>query len=210
VRVKTLAWTAVLAIRLIVDRNVDTAATEHFKFENVQSPVRDDAGATATIALIVGTLDANSASLTALNDGAFPTDEDQPGNNVFFKAGTWGGRIRFDFGNALDIAEIRSYSWHSDSRAAQLYKVFGSDESDSSFNAAPSNKLDPATCGWKLIAFVDTRPQPGDEGGQYAVRIVDSNGVIGHFRYLLFDVFETESDDPWGNSFYSEIDVIRK
>src|SRR5205085_1453687 len=28
------------------------------------------------------------------------------------------------------------------------------------------------------------------------------------YRYLLFDVSRTEADDPFGNTFYSEIDVI--
>jgi len=34
-----------------------------------------------------------------------------------------------------------------------------------------------------------------------------AGGVLGTFRYLLFDVSRTESDDPFGNTFFSEIDV---
>jgi len=30
----------------------------------------------------------------------------------------------------------------------------------------------------------------------------------GKFRYLLFDISATEKEDPFGNTFYSEIDVI--
>lgn len=204
---KSIALTAALAIKVLVDHNGGAAATEHFKFENVASPTRDDAASKATVTIVAGALDANSASAAALNDGALPTDEDQPANNVFFKAGGWGGRLRFDLGDPIDIAEIRSYSWHPDSRAPQVYKVFGSDEADPNFNALPSSKLDPASCGWKLLAFVDTRATFDGQGGQYAVSI---RGEIGRYRYLLFDVFETESDDPWGNTFYSEIDVVKR
>jgi hypothetical protein len=59
-----------------------------------------------------------------------------------------------------------------------------------------------------LLAFVDTRPKSGDAGGQYAVSLTDTTGSLGRYRYLLFDVFETESEDAWGNTFYSEIDVV--
>jgi hypothetical protein len=31
---------------------------------------------------------------------------------------------------------------------------------------------------------------------------------LGTFRYLLFDVHRTESADPFGNTFFSEIDVV--
>ena len=48
-------------------------------------------------------------------------------------------------------------------------------------------------------------------GGQYGVSVADSNGAaIGRYRYLLFDIFRTESDDAFGNTFYSEIAVVEK
>ena len=31
---------------------------------------------------------------------------------------------------------------------------------------------------------------------------------LGNYRYLLFDISATENDDPFGNTFYSEIDVV--
>jgi hypothetical protein len=40
------------------------------------------------------------------------------------------------------------------------------------------------------------------------VTIGDSAGTLGSFRYLLFEISATESDDPFGNTFYREIDVI--
>ena len=35
----------------------------------------------------------------------------------------------------------------------------------------------------------------------------DSNGSLGKFRYFLFDISPTENRDPFGNTFYCEIDV---
>lgn len=160
---------------------------------------RDDDAAKATVTLIAGTIDRNSAPLTALTDGALPTDEDEPSANVFFSPDTWGGRIRFDFTTPIDIASIHTYSRHPDSRGPQLYKVYGSIDPP---DAAPSTKFDPETIGWTLIAFVDTR---ANNGGAHVVHLTE----VGRYRYLLFDVFETESDDAYGNTFYSEIDVLR-
>jgi hypothetical protein len=56
---------------------------------------------------------------------------------------------------------------------------------------------------------VDTRPREGEPGGQYGVSIRDSADILGRYCYLVFDVFETEGDDDWSNTFFSEIDVRR-
>lgn len=196
-------------VTIVVDRNMGDNATPQFRFARVPPPSRDDAATTAKIDLIAGRIDRNSPGLTAVNDGRAPGDWDEPASNLFFAPGSWGGRFRIDLGSVIPIAQINSYSWHPDSRAAQLYKVYGSDASDPSFNPAPESKIDPAAAGWKLIAFVDTRPKEGETGGQYGVSIRDTSGTLGRYRYLLFDVFETEGDDDWSNTFYSEIDVIR-
>ncbi len=195
-----------LALKLVIDHNIGAAATPAFKFEHVASPAKT----AAKVAVIAGTPDRGSADVTALVDGLTPTVEDEPGANLFFAANTWGGRIRFDFGEVKDVTEIRSYSWHPDSRAPQVYYVYGSDGTGPNFDPAPGTKKDLASGGWKQIAFVDTRPKSGDTGGQYAVSLSDSTGSLGRYRYLLFDVFETESDDVWGNTFYSEITVVTK
>jgi hypothetical protein len=218
---KPLLTAALLAVRLIVDHNAGAQATRAFRFEHVAPPAKDDAAAHATVTLIAGTLDRGSAELSALTDGATPTMQDEPGANVFFKPDSWGGRIRLDLGSVIDVAAVNTYSWHPDSRAPQVYYLYASDGAAPGFNPAPDTKTDPVTCGWKRIAFVDTRPKEaldgsqrgprpkeGDAGGQYAVSITDTDGLLGRYRYLLFDVFETESEDVWGNTFYSEIDVI--
>jgi mannosidase alpha-like ER degradation enhancer 2 len=171
-------------------------------------PATDDAATTATITLIGGALDNNSAPLAALSDGLLPTNEDQPSANVFFRPNSWGGRLRIDLGSAIDVAAVRTYSWHPGSRAPQVYKLYGSDGAPAGFDPAPSTKLDPTSCGWTALAFVDTRKQHGDDGGQYVVTVGSPTGMLGHVRYLLLDAFETESEDAWGQTFYSELEVL--
>jgi len=197
-------------VTITVDHNAGSDASPAFKFKRVPSPAKDDAGATAKVSVVVGQRDPAGAGLQALTDGRLPGSEDDPANNFFFNADTDGGRILMDLGSAIEIAEVNTYSWHADSRAPQVYNLYASDGSSPGFNARPGDKTDPAVVGWKLIATVDTRPKQGAPGGQYGVSITDGSGVIGRYRYLLFDCIETETDDPWGNTFYSEIDVVAK
>lgn len=193
-------------VKVTFDRNPNNAATREFKFKNIASPAKDDAAASAKLTLIDGDLDQGSAELAALVDGRLPQDEDEPGSNVYFRAGSSGGRFRMDFTTSIEIAQVNTYSWHSSSRGPQLYKLYAADGSDPKFNPDPKRGVDPSTCGWKLIALVSTLPEQGDDGGQYAASV--SN--VGKYRYLLFDCYVTELYDNWGNTFYSEIDVIRK
>jgi hypothetical protein len=204
----SLALPAIAEVRVTIDHNSGAAATRVFHFEHVASPSKSDAAMHAKLTLIAGKIDRNGGELAALTDGALPVVEDEPGSNLFFESDTWGGRFRLDLDSTTDIAAINTYSWHSDSRAPQLYYVYASDGTAPNFSAAPGTKTDRTTCGWKLLALVDTRPKSGDAGGQYAVSLTDTTGSLGRYRYLLFDVFETESEDAWGNTFYSEIDVV--
>jgi len=194
-------------VTITIDRSTAAPA---FRFAHVPSPAKDDVASSAKIELIAGTVDRNSAGLPSLIDGALPANEDEPEANLFFRGDSWGGRFRIDLGATTDIAAVNSYSWHPSSRAPQVYRLYGSDGTDPNFNPMPGVKIDLATCGWRELAFVDTRKQEGEHGGQYGVNISDTTGSLGRFRYLIFDVFETESDDPWGNTFYSEIDVVAK
>jgi len=197
-------------VTVTVDHNRGAAATTAFNFARVASPARDDLAASAKVEVIAGTVDRNSAPIAALTDGRLPGNEDEPEANLFFRGDSWGGRIRFDLGGTVDIAAVNTYSWHPDTRAPQVYRLYASDGTDPNFNPTPGVKVDLSTCGWREIAFVDTRPKEGEGGGQYGVSIADTSGSLGRYRYLLFDVFETESDDPWGQTFYSEIDVVKK
>ena len=205
-----LCFACVFNPTFLFDRNLGAAANSEFKFANVPSPVKDDAAANAKLTLIDGNLDGGSADLSALIDGRLPSDEDEPGANVFFNAGSSGGRFRLDFDKAIDIAQINSYSWHPNSRGPQLYKLYAADGSEPQLDLAPKRGIDPATRGWKFIATVSTLPEKGEDGGQYGVSVRDSSGSLGKYRYLLFDCYVTELYDNWGNTFYSEIDVIER
>jgi hypothetical protein len=192
-----------------VDRNTGAAATHAFKFPRVPSPVAGDAAAKAKLVLVDGTRDDNGGGLDGLTDGLLPHEEDEPGANFFFDAGTAGGRFMMDLTTTVEISQVNTYSWHPNTRGPQIYTLYASDGSDPKFNPAPKAGVDPTTCGWKRVTAVDTRPQ-GDEGGQYGVSITEKSGSLGTFRYLLFDCAVTETDDDYGNTFYSEIDVIAR
>src|SRR5215831_15346308 len=194
-------------IRTTVNYNPNESATTAFKFKNVPSPSETDAGKSAKFSIVEGERDENGGDLEKLNDGKTPSEEDQPAENFFFNAGTPGGRLLVDLGSVIGVKQVNTYSWHPNTRGPQVYKLYAADGSAADFNAKPRG-IDPQKAGWKLIANVDTRPKAGAVGGQYAVNITDSDGPIGKFRYLLFDLSKTEDDDQFGNTFYSEIDVI--
>jgi hypothetical protein len=199
-----------LDVTVTFDQNTNDTATREFKFKRIASPVKDDAAANAKLTLIDGELDGGSAELAGLIDGRLPRDEDEPGANVYFRAGSSGGRFRMDFGSLIEVMRVNSYSWHPNSRGPQLYKLYGTDGSDPKLNLDPKRGVDPATTGWKLIALVSTLSDKGEEGGQYAASVANANGSLGEYRYLLFDCYVTELHDNWGNTFYSEIDVVGK
>ena len=206
----TFTFTTHAQVRITTDHNSNAAATGAFKFKNVPLPTKDDAAAKATMFLFEGEIDGNGADLGALIDGALPTEEDQPAANFFWNAGTGGGRFSMDLGSVIDIAQVNTYSWHPNTRGPQVYKLWASDGGDPKFNSAPKSNTDPTTCGWKLITVVDTRSKEGNDGGQFGVSITDARGSLGKYRYLLFDCYVTETGDEFGNTFYSEIDVVAK
>src|SRR5713226_6533680 len=90
-------------IRVTVDHNTGVAATKEFKFKNVPSPAKDDAAAKATVTLLVGESDPAGGDLSVLTDGLLPTKADEPKSNFYFASGSGGGRVRMDFGAAIEI-----------------------------------------------------------------------------------------------------------
>jgi hypothetical protein len=194
-------------IKTIAESNGNDTATPDFKFKNVPPPSRNDAATTAKFTIVDGRSDPNGGNVETLRDGRVPADEDQPSENFFFGAGTEGGRLLVDLGAIAEVRSVNTYSWHSDTRGPQVYKLYAADGNADDFKPQPKQGTDPEKCGWKRIADVDTRPKEGEGGGQYGVSISDSGGVLGKYRYLLFDVSRTEATDPFGNTFYSEIDV---
>jgi hypothetical protein len=211
----TLLTLALLAFpffepRIDFEHNSTDSATRDFKFQRLPAPSKDDAATRATLTMIDGVIDSGSGELSALTDGALPTNDDDPGANLYFRAGSMGGRFRMDFGRSIDIAQVNTYSWHPGTRGPQLYKLYAANGSETNFNVAPKRGVDPATCGWKFVATVSTIPKQGEDGGQYAASVSDSSGSLGKYRYLMFDCYVTELNDDWGNTFYSEIDVVER
>lgn len=198
-------------IKTTVEHNGNDEAKPDFRFKKVPSPVADDAGAKATITIIDGERDSNGGDVEKLKDGKLPTEQDQPEENFFFDAGTEGGRLLFDLGAVLAIKQVNTYSWHPNTRGPQVFKLYASDGKAEGFNGKPGKSIDPASCGWKLLANVNTKPKAGEEGGgQYGVSIAETDGALGKYRYLLFVIAYTENDDSFGNTFYSEIDVVEQ
>ncbi|HZQ48158.1 MAG TPA: basic secretory protein-like protein [Verrucomicrobiae bacterium] len=197
-------------VKVAVDYNEGESATAEFKFKSVPSPSRNDAATTAKFTIVDGEPDRAGGSIKKLHDDKVPDEGDQPEENFFFNAGTDGGRILVDLNWLTDVKQVNTYSWHPGSRGPQLYKLYASKGTARGFNPQPKQGIDPVTCGWKMIARVDTRPKTGDGGGQYGVSIANSRGTIGKYRYLLFDCSRTEANDYFGNTFYSEIDIVEK
>ncbi len=195
-------------IKIDTGHNPNELAASGFKFKNVPSPSRGDAAANAKFSIVDGRRDFNGGDVDKLHDDKLPVEPDQPRENFFFSAGADGGRILLDLGRPVNIKQINSYSWHPNTRGPQVFKLYVSNGDADVFNLQPKKGTDPTTCGWKLLASVNTRPEVGTGGGQYGVSISDSGGVIGKYRYLLFAISRTETSDPFGNTFYSEIDVI--
>jgi hypothetical protein len=203
--------TAVLAraeVKVAIDHNRDAEATAQFTFKSVPAPASNDAATAAKFTIVDGSRDEAGGDLTVLHDGKVPGEEDQPGRNFFFGQREEGGRLAIDLGKGMDVKQINTYSWHPGTRGPQVYKLYAADGSAAGFDPQPKRPTNPTQCGWKLVASVDARPSNGEGGGQYGVSIADSAGKLGKYRHLLLDISATENDDPFGNTFYSEIDVI--
>jgi hypothetical protein len=193
-------------VTVAMERSPDGA---DLAYKTVPAPRLNDAAATAAFTLVAGGGDPNAGPLAVLHDGRLPTEEDQPAENFFFRAGTDGGRLRIDLGSLVTVQQVNTYSWHAGTRAPQVYQLYASAGVGAGFVAAPPRGTDPAAGGWQRVAAVDTRPKDSDGGGQYAVAVTDpAAGVLGEYRYLLFDISPTEDRDAFGNTFYSEIDVL--
>src|SRR5215471_3760982 len=199
---------ALAEVKIVTDHNPNETATTAFKFKSVPSPGGTNAARAAKFTIIDGEQDENGGAVDKLHDGKLPTEEDQPTENFFFNAGTGGGRLLMDLGRTINIAQVNTYSWHPNTRGPQVYKLYAADGTGDGFKEKPGKGTDPEKSGWKLVASVDTRPKSGDVGGQYGVSISDSESALGRYRYLLFDMARTENEDPFGNTFYSEIAVI--
>jgi hypothetical protein len=206
--VSCFASLAFAEVKVVTEHRDNEAAAPGFKFSKLPSPLRGDAAAKATFSIAAGERDPNSGEVARLNDGALPSSADQPASNFFFRAGTDGGRIVADLGSIIDIKQINTYSWHREARGPQVYRMFVSEGTEAGFDPQPKREVEPAKAGWKLAATVDTRTGGKALGGQYGVAIISDSGSIGKARYVLFDINLTTDTDNFGNTFFSEIDII--
>jgi RNA polymerase sigma factor (sigma-70 family) len=195
---------------VLVERHSPEESKPDAPFTTVSGPSADENVARAgKFTVVDGNLGQYSGTPGVLNDGRLAGHADDPGASLFFDFGSLEGRFRLDLADVTPIAQIHTYSWHKSHRGPQVYKVYGSDGAAKEFNPAPKIGADPARCGWKLIATVDTRPAQGDDGGQYAASVSNPAGPLGTYKHLLFVVFVTETEDDWGHTFFNEVDVIR-
>lgn len=163
----------------------------------------------AIFTLVDGQPHSESSSMQCLHDGHLATNQDAPSQSFFFAMGTLEGRFKIDLGSITQIGQVNTYSWHKLDRAPQVYKLYAAAGEDADFNPSPKIGADPTTCGWKLIATVDTRPASKPVGGKYTVQISNKDAPLGNYRYLLFETYVTETADMWGHTFYNEVEVIR-
>jgi hypothetical protein len=195
-------------IKSTVDHNAGDKATPAFKFEKVPAPTKGKPATKMTVAIVDGDKDDAGADADQVLKGDLPDNEDKPESNFFFAAGSDGGRLVFDLGSVMPVSQVNTYSWHKDTRAAQVYKLYAADGKAANFDPKPKQGTDPVKCGWTLVSTVDTRPKTGEPGGQYGVSTADSDGKLGDYRYVMMDVSKTEGDDEFGNTFYSRVDVV--
>jgi hypothetical protein len=203
----TLLGEARAEVKILTERNDNDHATPVFKFRTVPNVNKDDAGTRAIFSVLDGERDPSSGDLDKLSDGTLPKRVWDMGAHFFFRTGSPGGAILMDLGDLTDLKQVNTYSWHSSTRGPQLYQLYAHDGSGDGFNARPAKAASLEKAGWKLITKVDTRTDD-KPGGQYGVSISDSTGSLGKFRYLIFKMERTENTDSYGNTFYSEIDVI--
>ena len=207
----SLLWGGLAAradIQIVADRNDSANASPAFQFKQVPRPARSDAAAKAKFSLADGRRDANGGDLARLHDGKVPAGEDAPAENFFFDAGTAGGRLLVDLGQVIQIKQVNTYSWHASTRGPQVYKLYASDGREAVSTPSPSKAPTPrhldGNCGDRGYPTED-RSQRRAARRQHLRRRAEASAPI---NYLLFDVSRTEDEDPFGNTFYSEIDVI--
>ena len=198
------------AANVVWERVEASDATEKFEFPTISPPRKNDSARDGMFTVISGTPQPGGGEISKLNDGRVPGDGDEPAENFFFVHGSRGGRLRLDLGRPVEISSINTYSWHPRERGPQVYDLYAAEGTDPNFVADPGQRDGLEKLGWKKLAVVDTRSAKGADGGQYAASIHKASGVgaLGSFRYLLFDISRTEDRDPFGNTFFSEIDVI--
>ena len=194
--------------------------TPAFRFPTISPPsatdYADESQKHATIRVVRGTLARESGGVERLIDGRAQSQADSPHESVFFEKGSK-GMILMDLGRPIAIEKINTYSWHLNGgastdrvRATQKYLLYGS-------NGATAPMVDGAALDgrWALIGRVNTDEffavsHASERPPQQAVSITASQGAIGTYRYLLWDLYPTLNHSAEDNTFYGEFDVYGK
>ncbi|MCE2862485.1 MAG: hypothetical protein RIR76_1896 [Verrucomicrobiota bacterium] len=196
--------------------------TAAFRFPTIPPPSRDDIAdrsrGLATMKVVRGELFLRapipSGPPELLLDGNGQNAPDSPRESVFFGPND-SGALLLDLGQPVTISQITTYSWHQSRaahnrvRAVQKFTLYG-------FNgdSPPSIETGTSRTGWVPIARVDSDDffrvmQPVDRPAQQACLIAGANGLIGRYRFLLWEVEPTQSvsQPVLDNTFYAEFDV---
>jgi hypothetical protein len=196
-------------------------SSPNFAFPTIEPPTdQDDADATqgmASIKMVLGNLKSGnrpSADPAVLIDGRGQAVPDAPEASVFFENNER-GRLLMDLGALLMIQKINTYSWHQAEevhnrfRAPQKYTLYGYGG-----ETLPETGGELEIAGWEKIVRVNSDDffdvdSLLDRPAQQACSISGTGGVIGRYRYLLWDVHATASDEPhtYNHTFYGEFDV---
>jgi hypothetical protein len=177
------------------------------KFERISGPVTGDIGEVGKLDIVSGFEDPRDGGLSLLNNGQIVAPSFSPDKNFFFQYSD-GGRLLLDLGRIAKIIRINTYSQNRFDRGNQVYVVYSSDGTSKNFNAKPARRIDPEKAGWKRVAQVDTCSFGKNKSWLCGVSISDSDGSLGKFRYLFFDISASENKDAFGNTFFSEMDVV--
>jgi hypothetical protein len=168
-----------------------------FALGKVPTPALNDLGTKAKFTLTAGSRDANGADLLALTDGQVPKGDDEPRSNFFLDSQTKQGRLVAELEAATELASVATYSWHSDSRAPQHYRLYGTAQT----TADAAQEKD-----WQLLGEVDTQ---ASGAGQHGVVITGEGGKpLGKFQKLLFIIEPNADRRGFGHTFFSEIDIL--
>ena len=195
--------------------------TSAFHFPTIEPPSDSDAAdksqGRATIRVANGELEngrVKSAPPEVLLDGHAQTHADAPEESCYFADGA-GGRLLMDLGRVISIARINCYSWHQNGiyadqrvRATQKFTLYGF-----AGDQPPPTDGSPQDNGWVRIARVNSDEffrvaSETDRPAQQASSISGVKGVVGNYRYLLWDLQASRWRNLWlNNTFYGEFDV---
>ncbi len=175
---------------------------------NVPSNSATDAGTYGTFTTVLGSV-FSSALLTNANNGPLQNGADVLNESVVGDNNPNQNQIRFrmDLGTDQRIAQINSYSRYDQGQSsgggARTHQRF-------TLYVAPdgvANPNDPTTAGWVNLGSVDTEAN-GWFGGTEGVSFQDTSGVIGMYRYVLWDTQGGWSGNYNLGTFYGEFDVV--